>query len=88
MVPLGADPIIPWFGESAPRLSISTDALVKLAMSEGYAIVPGGKGSHINLHAAGRPMIILPANRESLSPKVLSSVATALGRPSIRALRR
>lgn len=89
LVPLGATPIIPWFGESAAPLSMSTDAAVKLAMGEGYAIVPGGgKGSHIKLQATGRPMIILPANRESLSPRVLSSVAAALGRSSIRDLRR
>lgn len=89
LVPVGAKPIIPWFGESAVPLSISTDEMVKLAMSEGYAIVAGGgKGSHIKLQAIGRPMIILPANRGSLSPKVLSSVATALRRSSIRDLRR
>jgi hypothetical protein len=89
LVPVGTKPIIPWFGKSTAPLSISTDAMVKLAMSEGYAIVPGGgKGSHIKLQAAGRHTIILPANRESLSPRVLSSAATALGRSSIRDLRR
>jgi hypothetical protein len=88
LVPLGTTPIIPWFGQSPVPLSMSTDAMVKLALGEGYAIVPGaGKGSHIKLRADGRPMIILPANRKSLSLKVLSSVATALGRSSIRELR-
>jgi hypothetical protein len=79
LVPHGATPIIPWFGKSPVPLSMSTDSMVRLALGEGYAIVPGaGKGSHIKLHAEGRPMIILPANRKSLSLKVLSSVATAL----------
>lgn len=88
LVPHGATPINPWFGKSPVPLSMSTDAMVKLALGEGYAIVPGaGKGSHIKLRADGRPMIILPANRKSLSPRVLSSAATALGRSSIQELR-
>lgn len=88
LVPLGTRPIIPWFGEPPAELSMSTDAMVKLAMSEGYSIVPGGgKGSHIKLRADGRPMIILPAGRKSLSLKVLVSVAAALGRSSIKDLR-
>jgi hypothetical protein len=87
LVPLGSRPIVPWFGESAAPLSVSTTAMVKVVMSQGYSIVPGGKGSHIKLRAPGRPMIIIPANRESLSPRVLGSVATALNLPSLGALR-
>lgn len=88
LVPHGATPVIPWFGKSPVPLSMSTDAMVKLALAEGYAIVPGaGKGSHIKLRADGRQMIILPANRKSLSLNVLSSAATALGRSSIHELR-
>lgn len=89
LVPHGTTPVIPWFGKSPFPLSMSTDAMIKLALGEGYAIVPGaGKGSHIKLRADDRPMIILPANRKSLSFKVLSSVATALGRSSVQELRR
>jgi hypothetical protein len=89
LVPIGTEPIIPWFGQSPVPLSMSTDAMVKLALDEGYAIVPGGgKGSHIKLRADGNPMIIVPANRKSLSLKVLWSVATAHGRSSIRELQR
>ncbi len=87
LVPLGSRPIVPWFSESAAPLSMSTTAMVKLVMSQGYSIVPGGKGSHIKLRADGRPMIIIPANRESLSPQVLASVAAALNLASLGALR-
>jgi predicted RNA binding protein YcfA (HicA-like mRNA interferase family) len=66
---------------------MSSTAMVKLVMNQGYSIVPGGKGSHIKLRADGRPMIIIPTNRESLSPKVLANTATALGLPSLGALR-
>jgi hypothetical protein len=86
LVPDGTTPVIPWFGEPL-ALSMSTEAAVKRAMSAGYALVPGGgKGSHIKLRAEGRPMIILPANRKSLSPNVLNSVKTALELRSIRDL--
>lgn len=87
LVPIGSEPIIPWFGESAAAWSVSTRAMVKHVMGHGYELVPGGKGSHIKLTASGKRMIIIPANRESLSPKVLSSVATVLGLPSMGTLR-
>jgi hypothetical protein len=87
LVPIGTTPIIPWFGQPAAPLSISTNAMVKLAIGQGYAIMPGGKGSHIKLRADGRPMIIIPANRESLSPRVLASVAAALSLSSLGSLR-
>jgi hypothetical protein len=87
LVPLGTQPIIPWFSEPAVPLSISSTAITKLVIGQGYSIVPGGKGSHIKLRAARRPMIIIPANKESLSPRVLASVATALNLPSLGALR-
>jgi len=85
LVPVGTTPLIPWFGEPL-ALSMSTEA-VKRVISAGYAIVPGGgKGSHIKLRAAGRPMIIIPANRKSLSPNVLNSVKTALDLRSVKDL--
>lgn len=87
LVPFGSTPIIPWFDQQAAPLSISTTAMIKLVAAQGYAIVPGGKGSHIKLRAEGRPMIILPGNRESLSPRVLAAVAAALNLPSLGSLR-
>ena len=85
LVPIGQNPIIPWFSTGlAP--SVSTMAVEKLVVRSGYAEVPGGKGSHRKFTAAQRPLIILPANRKSLSPGVLRNVASSLGFGSIREL--
>ena len=86
LVPIGNEPIIPWFGQPVPALSISSKEMIKLVTGQGYTIVPGGKGSHVKLRAHGRPMIIIPDNREALSHRVLSSVATALDLSSASAL--
>jgi hypothetical protein len=83
LVPLGSKPIIPGFGESAAAID-TRERRGQAAMGEGYAIVPSGeKGSHIKLTVVSRQPIILPANGEPLSPRVLSSVVTTLGRSSI-----
>lgn len=85
LVPMGHAPIIPWFGNAlAP--SVSTMAVEKVVVRSGYSEVPGGKGSHKKFVAPERPLIILPANRKSLSPGVLRNVASALGYSSIREL--
>ncbi|MHB1594777.1 MAG: hypothetical protein ACYCU3_11415 [Streptosporangiaceae bacterium] len=86
VVPIGAEPIIPWFDQPVPALSISSKEMIKLVSTQGYTIVPAGKGSHVKLRAHGRPMIIIPDNRESLSYRVLSSVAAALDLPSVKGL--
>jgi predicted RNA binding protein YcfA (HicA-like mRNA interferase family) len=85
LVPIGKTPIIPWFGNAlAP--SVSTMAVERLVVKSGYSEVPGGKGSHRKFVAPERPLIILPANRKSLSPGVLRNVASSLGYNSIREL--
>lgn len=84
LVPVGTRPIIPWFSRSPRPLSISTKSLVSALEADGYGIVRGAKGSHLKLRAKGRRTIILPANREALSPRVLSTTAEALGLHSIR----
>lgn len=90
IVPMGAKPIVPWLHVVDPLVSISTDRLVRhLRRDFGYVEVSGrGKGGHRWFeHPSGhRPSFPLPANRESLSPVVLRSVATALGYQSIREL--
>jgi predicted RNA binding protein YcfA (HicA-like mRNA interferase family) len=87
LVPVGAQPLVPWFGGALALPSMSSEDVVKVVQGQGFGIVPrGGKGSHIKLRAAGKPMIIIPANREAVSPAVLRSVATALGVGSIRDL--
>lgn len=87
LVPIGQKPIIPWFNRPPLALSISSRALMKIVEKAGYSLAPGaGKGSHIKMIATGRPPIIIPANRESLSKSVLRNTAVALGLRSVREL--
>jgi predicted RNA binding protein YcfA (HicA-like mRNA interferase family) len=86
LVPVGTSPIIPWFNRSPRPLSVSTRSVIRTLCEAGYAVLPGGKGSHIKLKKPGHPTLHVPANREALSPGVLRSVAEALGYPSIRDL--
>jgi hypothetical protein len=90
IVPVGSTPIIPWLDTVDRLVSISTDRLARhLRRDWGYVEVSGrGKGGHrwFECPSGGRPSFPLPANRESLSPVVLRSVATALGYQSIRDL--
>jgi len=90
IVPLGSKPIIPWLDSADPLVSISTDRLVRHLRREfGYVEISGrGKGGHrwFECPSGGRPPFPLPSNRESLSPGVLRTVASALGYESIREL--
>lgn len=90
MVPVGHTPIIPWLHPIDPLVSVSTDRLVRHLLREfGYVeISKRGKGGHrwFECAAGGLPSFPLPANRESLSPVVLRTVASALGYQSIRDL--
>ena len=90
IVPVGSKPIIPWLSCADPLVSISTDKLVRHLRREfGYVEVAGrGKGGHrwFECPSSGLPPFPLPSNRESLSPGVLRTVASALGYKSIREL--
>ena len=86
LVPRGSRPLVSWFDQPSSRLSVSTRKLVKMVRSEGYKLVPGGKGSHRKYKASGRPMVIIPEGRESLSVRVLKTTAEALGYQSVRQL--
>ncbi|OBJ37417.1 hypothetical protein A5630_04570 [Mycolicibacterium mucogenicum] len=80
LVPIGQTPVLPWIGQSRPLPSISTREMLRRLKTLGWNVTPGrGKGSHIRLDSPGKPSLTLPANRESLSPVVLKSVADALG---------
>lgn len=76
VVPAGSHPVVP---VTAPPKTCSTDAMVKLLQTFGYAVVPGGKGSHIKLKKADSPTMILPGNRKDLSPGVIRNVLRGLG---------
>jgi hypothetical protein len=90
IVPIGTRPVIPWLNGADPLVSISTDRLAKFVRREfGYVEVPNrGKGSHrwFECPTGEFPAFPLPAKRESLSPGVLKTVASALGLQSIRDL--
>jgi hypothetical protein len=86
VVPVGAHPIVPWFdNEAIAELSISTRSLIKaLRRCYGYEEHHGAK--HLKLVREGGPVLILPANREALSPVVLTNTAHALGFSSARTM--
>jgi len=80
LVPLGQRPFLPWVGHAPALLSISTKKAVRSLEQQGWKVESGrGKGSHVRLRQPGKPSLTIPANRESLSPVVLKSVAAALG---------
>lgn len=86
LVPAGTHPIVPWFDRDViPELSVSSRAFVKaLRRRYGYKEVHGAK--HLKLLREGGPTLILPTNREALSPVVLTNTAHALGFGSARAM--
>ena len=78
VVPDGAKSILPV--HSFPKRTSSTAELISALLKIGYAVVKGGgKGSHKKLRQSGWPTLILPGQRENLSPGVASSVMTELG---------
>lgn len=78
VVPRGKKHIVPI--KAAPvRVGSSKDTL-QLLQQLGYTIVSGGgKGSHIKLKKPGRQPVIVPANRENLSPGTGRNIAKAVG---------
>jgi predicted RNA binding protein YcfA (HicA-like mRNA interferase family) len=80
LVPKGQEPILPWIGHTPALPSVSSRKAIQYLETRGWKIDPGrGKGSHIRLKNVGKQPLTIPANRESLSPPVLKSVANALG---------
>ena len=90
IVPIGGRPTVPWLNYTDQLVSLSTDKVARhLRKSFDYQLVSGrGKGSHLWLEStrSGLAPIPLPANRESLSPRVLKTVAETVGYKSIREL--
>ena len=74
----GDEPLVPWFNQSGPALTMTTRELERKVKSGGYEEVPGGKGSHTKYRSKGRPMIIIPQGK-TVSVGVIQSVAEALG---------
>lgn len=80
LVPKGQEPILPWIGHTRALPSVSSRRAIQRLENQGWKVDPGrGKGSHIRLKHAEKQALTIPANRESLSPPVLKSIAHALG---------
>lgn len=80
LVPRGQEPILPWIGHTRALPSVSSRRAIQRLENQGWKVDPGrGKGSHIRLKYVGKQALTIPANRESLSPPVLKSIAHALG---------
>lgn len=80
LVPKGQEPILPWIGHTPALPSVSSKTVIRHLEVRGWKVDPvRGKGSHVRLKQVGKQSLTIPANRESLSPTVLKSVAQALG---------
>jgi len=60
-------------------LTCSTRELVKIFENKGYAVVPGGKGSHVKLKNAKGETMVLPGNRRDIPKGLLSAVLKTIG---------
>ncbi len=86
VVPAGRSSIFPTRSVS-PIATASTAVTQRLLESNGYSVVPGGKGSHIKMKDASGKTIVLPCNRDHLSPGVARNVAQVLGLGGLSGLR-
>jgi predicted RNA binding protein YcfA (HicA-like mRNA interferase family) len=80
LVPKGQQPILPWIGHTPALPLVSSRKAIRHLEDQGWKVDPGrSKGSYVRLKHVGKQPLTIPANRESLSPPVLKSVANALG---------
>ena len=80
VVPIGQRPLLPWIGHAPALPSVSIRKALRSLEKQGWKTIANrGKGSHIRMELFGRPPLTIPANRESLSPVVIKSIASALG---------
>ena len=77
VVPCGKKPLIPT--TATPFKTCSSDQMVKVCNQHGYSLVPGGKGSHIKMKKPGSPTIIIPGNRDNVSPGAAKNILLSLG---------
>ena len=78
--------MVPWFdNEAITEPSISTRSLIKV-LRRRYGNEANHGAKHLKLLQEGGPALILPGNRESLSPVVLTNTAHALGFSSARVM--
>lgn len=77
VVPRGGKAIVPT--TATPLKTCSSNQMVKVCNEHGYSITSGGKGSHIKLKKPGNPTLIIPGNRDNVSPGVAKSILESLG---------
>jgi predicted RNA binding protein YcfA (HicA-like mRNA interferase family) len=78
VVPKGARSRLP-VKAVKPVRTCSTREMRRLFESAGYSEVDGGKGSHLKLKKPGSPTMILPGDRNELSPGVAKTALRVLG---------
>lgn len=64
---------------ATPLRTCSSDEIIKVCGRHGYNVTPGGKGSHIKLKKSGSPTLIVPGNRDNVSPGVTKNILASLG---------
>lgn len=81
VIPSGGRSILPLSSvHISPKKTTSTDGLISALKILGYIEVKGaGKGSHKKLAKSGWPTLILPGDRENLSPGVARCVMHEFG---------
>lgn len=77
VVPKGRRPHVPI--TSTPLKTCSTEQMIKICEKRGYTVVSGGKGSHIKLKKSAHPTLIVPGQRDNLSPPVAKNILEGLG---------
>jgi hypothetical protein len=78
VVPVGAEPLIPWFTPAFRGTLLDRAAIRVLTRHFGCTQVSGGgKGSHTKLHTPSGQMVIIPKGTQS--PKAIRDAALAVG---------
>ena len=86
IVPRGRKTFLPSI--VAPLKTCSTNQMVKICQTRGYEITEGGKGSHLKLKKPGSPTLILPGDRDNLSPGVAKNILASIGNYKINDLQK
>lgn len=77
VLPRGVRSIVPT--TATPLRTCSSDEIIKVCGKHGYSVSSGGKGSHIKLKKSGCPTLIVPGNRDNVSPGVTKNILASLG---------
>ena len=87
VLPIGARPIFRPTSIDPGWTASTHDVVGALTKRYGYAVVSGGKGSHVKLSKPGSKPIIIPGNRAVLTPGVVKEVLSTFGKIPISKLK-